>query len=667
MIAIGWAGEGVVMCAASGAGLLSDFTPTGNTTLGGQANFASVNIPAGVTVTVTSDLTLTATGPITIAGTLIGDCKAISVMTAGVLNVPGGIENHCTHEPAGDNPGLTLIGAAGYKLTGSHGISTSGDLLITNDATLPFDTVDDPLEPGVATKARKEIQVGTYDCYIAQMTITVTPAKNGADGGPVGEDGEDAKVPKKIGCNGDLYIDGTTVTGQAGGNGGKATDTKAGAATAKAGKGGFGGDLSILVTNGGLDFGSGNTTLSGGNGGNGGKATATSLPIAGAAGPSATAKAGAGGNGGTVRGRAEDGISIAGTLTVNVGSGGYGGDAIAVAADGANCTAMNAAGNGGAADATAGDGGNTLDKQLRVKGNVVIAGTLKVDGGTGGKGGLADATGGKGGDGCQEKGMNGADGGSVTAKAGKGGNSLVKNLGGQLVSPGGASGDAFFRRGLGGNGANGCKLPHFEGGNGGKGGDTAGGTRPPGTGKTNGAIGIVHEIVVANGGNGGCGIPIGKGGPAGANGIVAVPGGVVDIVPPVFTPGKDGTGCFFSSKLAVQSDPAPAHDGFVQYGSVDLIGAVTSSDGKSIAFVGPTGSKWIKVTGTYDPATGNFTATGTGTAANIPNVPVKFTGTFDPVTGTLTGTVTLSGSPSTPPGGLPQHSITYTVTAKILG
>ena len=671
MIAEGWAGEGIVMCAASGAGLLSDFSPAISTTLGGAVNFASVNIPAGVTVTVTADLMLTATGPVTIAGTLTGDCKAIHVMTSAVLTISGGIDNNCTKEPDGDFPELTLVGVAGYHITGGHGLSTSGAVLISNDATLPFDEALDPLNPAAAAKGLREVQVN-YDCSVEQVSFTFGNAKNGKDGGPTGTNGADAK-PKKVGCNGDLLIDGSTITGQSGGNGGKAIDIETGAATAKAGNGGAGGDLSVLVTNGGLDFGSTPSTLAGGNGGNGGKASATTMPVAGSAGAPATATAGYGGIGGTIRGRADDGISIAGTLTLNVGNGGNGGDAIAVAADGSNCTATDGPKDGGPASAKGGDGGISPDKQLHTKGNVVVSGSLPVTGGQGGRGGLADATGGKGGDGCAAH-KDAANGGKVKADAGKGGNALVKDLAGALVGAGGASGDAYFRRGLGGNGANGCKAPDPRGGNGGKGGDTEGGTHFPGTGRTNGTNGIVHEIVVANGGNGGCGVPIGKGGAPGSDGIVAVgvapfAAPLVSVTPPVFTPGKDGTGCYFSTKLTVVSDVAPAHEGFVNYTSVNLIAAITSADGKSITFVNPTptSGKWITVSGSYDAATGHFTATGTGTAAGYTGVPVTFTGTFDKATGQLTGQVTLSGSPSTPPGGLPGHPVSYTVTGTIQG
>ena len=117
MIAQGWRGEGVVMCALND-GALADFNPTGNTSIGGTVNVANVMIPAGVTVTVDSDLALNATGTVTIAGTLAGDCKAVGVIASGQLHVSGSIDNHCAALPEGAPPTLTLVGYGGYQFNG---------------------------------------------------------------------------------------------------------------------------------------------------------------------------------------------------------------------------------------------------------------------------------------------------------------------------------------------------------------------------------------------------------------------------------------------------------------------------------------------------------------------------------------------------------------------
>ena len=55
------------------------FNPTSNMDLSGNAKYADIMIPAGVTVTATGDLNLGSVGDITIAGTLTGECVAIEV------------------------------------------------------------------------------------------------------------------------------------------------------------------------------------------------------------------------------------------------------------------------------------------------------------------------------------------------------------------------------------------------------------------------------------------------------------------------------------------------------------------------------------------------------------------------------------------------------------
>ena len=239
----------------------------------------------------------------------------------------------------------------------------------------------------------------------------------------------------------------------------------------------------------------------------------------------------------------------------------------------------------------------------------------------------------------------------------------MRNLGGALVGPGGTSNDAFFRRGLGGNGYNDCSIPLTTGGNGGQGGPATGGSRFGGTGAPNGANGVTREIVVADGGNGGNGFGPGKGGLAGIDGIVAV--GVPVITAPVFKPGLDGRICRFTVILTVLDDPNPPHEGFVRYTNITFLDVFLNNATNAIVFTD--GSRWITVGGTYNPTTGQFTAAGTGAAAGITNVPATFTGTINPATGQLTGQVTLTGTPTTPPGGLPGHSVTYTVNGTVTG
>ncbi|MBP8297235.1 MAG: hypothetical protein KAX84_14070, partial [Burkholderiales bacterium] len=662
MIAQGWAGEGVVMCALPD--MQPAFSPTANTSIGGTVNFESVTIPAGVTVTVSSDLALSSGGPITIAGTLAGDCKAVSLMANGQLDVSGTIDNQCATMPAGPPPALTLAGFGGYQFTGGGSTTSSGDVLITNDEAIPPRDAAGAAALLAATVREKATAVD-YDCVSSNRFWFTRPlhAPDGAHGGATGEPGEPGRT-WTLGCRGNGFIDSTTVFGQDGGRGGNGTHNSAVAAVAKGGAGGAGALLLVYVTAQ-LDFGS-NNFLNGGVGGDGGSANATSTTNA-AAGvaPPATATGGKGGEGGTVTVRGLGGITIAGALTLNVGNGGHGGDATALAADGVDSTAAKAAQPGGTATANGGDGGGTPNKQLTSNGNVGGLGNVQVTGGNGGTSGIADATGGKGGDGVVIQNKDGAVGGGVIANGGRGGSSLVTNLAGAPVGAGGNSSDVFFRRGLGGHGYNDCVAPLTSGGRGGDGGPASGGARFGGTGLTNGADGIAREIVHSNGGNGGHGLGPGKRGEAGDNGIVTA--GNPAVTPPIFTPGVPGRGCRFTITITVASDPAPAHEGFVGYGAITILDALVDNDLNTITFRGIAGGKWIVVSGPYNKSTGEFTASGAGTAAGIPNVPATFTGVINLASGQIAGEVTLSGSATTPPNGLPGHSTTYNVNGTVLG
>jgi hypothetical protein len=104
----------------------------------------------------------------------------------------------------------------------------------------------------------------------------------------------------------------------------------------------------------------------------------------------------------------------------------------------------------------------------------------------------------------------------------------------------------------------------------------------------------------------------------------------------------------------------------VQYGTENALIATVDATG-AISFAGPSGSKWIPVSGSYNQSTGAFSTTGTGSAAGYGGVPSTFTGTVNQASGKLTGSVTLTGNANTPPGGLPGHSVTYAVYGTVKG
>lgn len=127
---------------------------------------------------------------------------------------------------------------------------------------------------------------------------------------------------------------------------------------------------------------------------------------------------------------------------------------------------------------------------------------------------------------------------------------------------------------------------------------------------------------------------------------------------------------YMAASMAVALDPW-GHGPFIlmwTIGELQLVKhflpppAVQGSIGRAegdpvpITITGP--APWVTVTGTL-AADGTVVATGTGTVAGFPNVPVKFTGTLAQ-DGTLTGQYQMGQD--TAPTGLPNGSITYNVS-----
>jgi len=97
---------------------------------------------------------------------------------------------------------------------------------------------------------------------------------------------------------------------------------------------------------------------------------------------------------------------------------------------------------------------------------------------------------------------------------------------------------------------------------------------------------------------------------------------------------------------------------FLQYSAPTTGGESGFLAGETVTISGP--SPWVSVTGTLQ-ANGSLTATGSGTVAGRPNVPVTFTGTLS--NGRLVGKYRMGQD--TAPTGLPNGSITYDVDAPL--
>jgi hypothetical protein len=340
-----------------------------------------------------------------------------------------------------------------------------------------------------------------------------------------------------------------------------------------------------------------------------------------------------------------------------VGRGGRGGNATAVAADGVDATFLRDAQAGGNALAIAGAGGQA---GVTVGG---FEGMPKPDGKEGGGGGIAHATAGNGGQGERTR-PAGGGGGLATAYGGQGGdsNDASGREGGDAIAEGGSGGPgadvcpAFADNALSGqisvnadpassdpfifNAGTGIDLSVVfrileqvagPGGHGGLGGDL---------GAQGGAGGFGRAIRASdggasigpggNGGEGGAGSPGGMGGASGGPGVDNDDGG--SRLDPLFLDGPSGGGC---ALLA----PGP----------------LLAEGDQSIEINGD--GAWVDVTGTL-AADGTVTASGRGTVAGFSNILAEFSGTWDAETGVLSGTYTIDSEKVISAG----HPVVYDVT-----
>ena len=449
-----------------------NFSPGADTNISGTQDFNEVNIPAGVTVTVTDDLVMNVAGDVTIDGTLSGDCVGIAINGEGNVTIRGDVMNGCD-DGVTDLPDMSIVGDGDLTLDGGT-IEYAGNLELSNDPTLDDSAFPAPGVPSGLDYYRAADASQAGDCRAFTHAFVPKPPKMapGADG-IVGGPGTDAKT-WVLRCRGNAFIDGNVkVFGQDGGDGGKGTHEGALSANATGGPGGKGGKIRILVT-GNLTFsGAGNEVVSG-DGGAGGAALARGFfdvnpdPAWGA-----TATGGAGAEPGLVDIRSTGGfIAIPGELTVRVGTGGAGGASDAFGGQGAHADerAAKPAQIGGDATAIGGLGGSSLQLKLQASGSVSGRANVDVEGGDGGKGGSTNADAGDGGDG-NELFIDGAAGGILDATGGFGGDGLIRDLDDMPVSLGGDGGDLFVGGANGGFGWVDCIPPTFKkGGEGGPGG-----------------------------------------------------------------------------------------------------------------------------------------------------------------------------------------------------
>lgn len=138
---------------------IEPFTPPGDITLpGGTYTFATLDIPDGVTVTVTGDVHITVTGDTNIAGTLAGDCAEVQLHGQQDVTVTGTIDNLCNDEDAvgadliiyshGGNMKIgTFEEVATLRTSGNIDVGNAPDLESWEIDVLPEQAAADPLAP----------------------------------------------------------------------------------------------------------------------------------------------------------------------------------------------------------------------------------------------------------------------------------------------------------------------------------------------------------------------------------------------------------------------------------------------------------------------------------------------------------------------------------------
>ncbi|GMV04435.1 MAG: hypothetical protein AMXMBFR53_07150 [Gemmatimonadota bacterium] len=645
------------------------FKPTEDTQVGGTVNVGEIDIPAGVTVTLTDDAVINATGDVTIAGTLEGDCRALAVSAGGSLTLTGSVTTACSDTLA-TGGAVTLRAAGDVTLTGVT--ITSGDSVVVSNAA-PQGAPGPARAPGADGVIPSCTFENSYFNLGDRSRVAGVTSPKGTDGLP----GRSIAVA----CAGDMVMKGGFLLAGRGGVGGVG-ESMAPGVKGIGGRGGAGGDIR-LTAGGKITFRRGfearPVELRPGRGGDGGGGRALS--------DDPVAEGGVGGRGGLPFVAAAGGIvvEVPGAVELRFAHAGAGGWAAAGGSEGAHATATTPAEAGKDATALGGKGG-TLGLEGETTeligtlfvGAVEGAGSIAVfaEEARAGLGGDATAAGGGGGDGSREF-PDGARAGAARGTGGEGGDVTLRDTrSGLWLGNAGQGGDVTFGSetgpyGWGGRGWSRCTVGMVgPGGAGGAGGDAVGAGGQPGSKGGVPAPSQPYYFLVrwGNGYHGGDGTTPGKGG---APGTLTVAGATQGAgTGPSFQAGNDGSPCAYAIEPAVSvTSDANGHAQYIALGPSQL--TVTLGANNAITISG--NGNWVTLTGTVD-ASGNFTATGSGTVAGYSNVPVSFTGTLDldengVVRGIKSGTLTMDSTNSNLPAnsGGQRNPAVYSVTGSKIG
>ena len=169
------------------------FNPTQDTKLAaGDYDFDSINIPKGVKVTLEGAVTFNITGNALIAGILKSDCKALSLLGKGDINITGEVNNSCSDESEPSD--LTIKTDGGLLNIGTLDepakLGSSGEVDITNADDLrdwEFDVLPDQRSKDKLAPVCSATSDTLWDTVVPNFPIEVNFFGDGADpdGGPV--------------------------------------------------------------------------------------------------------------------------------------------------------------------------------------------------------------------------------------------------------------------------------------------------------------------------------------------------------------------------------------------------------------------------------------------------------------------------------------------------
>lgn len=182
-----------VEVSAKPVNLGKSFNPIKDTKLSaGSHNFDSINIPKGVKVILEGKTTFNVTGKIVIAGTLKGDCKALSLLGKEEISITGEIDNSCSNDS--ESADLIIKTTGGPFNIGTLDkpakLGSSGEVDITNADNLAdweFDVLPNQRSKTKLAPVCSATSDTLWDTVVPDFPIAVDFSGDGADpdGGPV--------------------------------------------------------------------------------------------------------------------------------------------------------------------------------------------------------------------------------------------------------------------------------------------------------------------------------------------------------------------------------------------------------------------------------------------------------------------------------------------------